>query len=484
MKKTTILSMILTTALFTIKLSAQPDLVPELVSLSSNVVQPGESIAVVTKVHNIGDDDANGSYACFNSYSLNLNDCDYISYLPAGAYSEEVNTINIPLGLDNGVYTVYYIADYYDDVSELDEYNNEISFEITVTSLTGYCEPQMNCNDGSYIDNLYLEGFSHENTGCNGFGDFTNITIDLFFDSYSYFTGIVGNSDMYLSMWIDYNDDYIFELDEMEIINEPLFSAGNFEESFYTSYDISDTGYHRMRVRVNHDTDCYDPCEEVSNGEIHDYTVHIRSYNSTDPYEPNDDYSQAFNIGDNSSFNSYNTILAAGEEDWFRFNYGNDIYYFTVAGYSSSSEGPYGLDFNRMDDYIEIQTVQTIGNVDTYLYLYDENLNLLDYDDDGGSGMYSFIDYILDPISVNTLDKQNNIQVYPNPIKTKAKIILPGKYKDINMMLYNAMGQEVKRMQYNYINTFILDISGLANDVYYLKIQTPSAVFNKKIIVN
>lgn len=85
------------------------------------------------------------------------------------------------------------------------------------------------------------------------------------------------------------------------------------------------------------------------------------SQTSSDIYEPDDSQNEASPISSGSSQN--HTIYPAGDHDWMTFSIANQS---------------------------EV-TIETRVGVDTVIYLYDLNINLLESDDDGGVGLGSFI---------------------------------------------------------------------------------------------
>lgn len=82
-----------------------------------------------------------------------------------------------------------------------------------------------------------------------------------------------------------------------------------------------------------------------------------------DSYEPDDSAAQASPIASGSSQN--HSICPAGDEDWVSFTLGGE------SGVALETSGPSG---------------------DTRMWLYDSGLSLLEYNDDGGTSLFSAID--------------------------------------------------------------------------------------------
>lgn len=114
-----------------------------------------------------------------------------------------------------------------------------------------------------------------------------------------------------------------------------------------------------------------------------------------DPLEPNNNSGQATNIGNTNPYSNNQLTITAGDQDWFRFNYNNQTYYFKVRGYNADTFGDYNLSFSRVDRALTIETSSRTGNVDTYLELYNQNdlNNFIAYDDDSGAGPFSLLVY-------------------------------------------------------------------------------------------
>ena len=130
---------------------------------------------------------------------------------------------------------------------------------------------------------------------------------------------------------------------------------------------------------------------------IYQFTIHIYHEDEicVDSLEPNDLYTQANNIGADTSYLDSNLCLTALDEDWFNFIYKDSVFYFKVEGYSESTKGAYGISFNRTNANIEIETFDVSGTTDTKLYLYDSDHSTeLAFNDDS-TGYFSHIEYTI-----------------------------------------------------------------------------------------
>lgn len=104
------------------------------------------------------------------------------------------------------------------------------------------------------------------------------------YDSDSSFSDATCNHKNYLDVWIDYNNDGVF--DEY---NERISTTDRYDDNNYkTRYDLSINipqidgrtnvdGQHQMRVILTQDEQNRKPCYISGYGEARDYTVQIRS---------------------------------------------------------------------------------------------------------------------------------------------------------------------------------------------------------------
>jgi photosystem II stability/assembly factor-like uncharacterized protein len=141
------------------------------------------------------------------------------------------------------------------------------------------CTPSMNCdyNDGFQL--FQLADINNE-SGCEGYGDFTSITTELEQGSEYQLTVTTGYGDQYIKVWIDYNDDLDFTEDEV-VLNNYIIAAGEAGGSYTETIGFNipqdvNLGEHILRAKANWSGDVpADPCIETEYGETEDYTVII-----------------------------------------------------------------------------------------------------------------------------------------------------------------------------------------------------------------
>lgn len=149
------------------------------------------------------------------------------------------------------------------------------------------CIPQSNCTFGDGVILFQLEAIDQASTcadSTNGYTDFTSISTDLEAGTTYNFNAQTGwnngaNTAEQLSLWIDFNDNGIYEASEQLISGAP-FNAANTDTNFTLPIDAAAAvGPHTMRLKAIDTTgspaDINDPCADSQWGEVEDYTVNI-----------------------------------------------------------------------------------------------------------------------------------------------------------------------------------------------------------------
>ncbi len=161
--------------------------------------------------------------------------------------------------------------------NDSDDSNNSISANINNSN----CTPT---GDLSYGDGFHLfqVGDINNNTGSGGPGyeDFTNLSTALEQGSTNDLTVTTGYGNQNIRVWIDFNDDFVFTLDEVVVDNyviAPGGAAGSYTETMQLVVpDDATLGEHIMRAKTNWNAPVPDDaCEETNYGETEDYIVNI-----------------------------------------------------------------------------------------------------------------------------------------------------------------------------------------------------------------
>ncbi len=141
------------------------------------------------------------------------------------------------------------------------------------------CQPVGDC---SYGDGFRLFSVTDINnpSGCEGYGDFTNLVAGMEPDSTNDLTITTGYGDQFIRVWIDFNDDFVFTNNEIVVDNIEI-ASGQGSGTFTITTDLvipsgSTIGQHLMRAKSNWNGPVPDDaCLETNFGETEDYTAQI-----------------------------------------------------------------------------------------------------------------------------------------------------------------------------------------------------------------
>lgn len=159
-----------------------------------------------------------------------------------------------------------------------DEDTTNDSTEVTIEN--EQCAPEGNCTAGDGLIRFSI-GSIDNTTTCspNGYGDFTTLNTNLDFNTTVEVTARSSFDDQLLSVWIDYNDNFVFEPEERVIFDFALPTSDvDFTTTFTIPEDPDLLGSHLLRARVGWLTSegtINDPCVDLTWGETEDYTVTI-----------------------------------------------------------------------------------------------------------------------------------------------------------------------------------------------------------------
>jgi bacillolysin len=147
---------------------------------------------------------------------------------------------------------------------------------ITPPVTAQYCESMGSDYSYEWIAQVQVGTFSKTSTGA-AYSDFTSSVIDLNAGSTYNVTLTPGFAsttyDEYWKIWIDYNNDTVFDADEL------AYDAGSMsktEVSGTITIPTGLSGLRRMRVSMKYNA-AQDACETFSYGEVEDYNVNITS---------------------------------------------------------------------------------------------------------------------------------------------------------------------------------------------------------------
>ena len=197
-----------------------------------------------------------------------------------GSWGYSDHTFSIPFDTSTWVedqdYTINVSVSPENDTNVSD---NSISKDLRLYS---FCFPGSDCSFGDGMTSFSFGDISNLNSGCspNGYGDFTDQATDLVAgDTYDMFFE-TGYGTQVFRVWIDYNDDLFFSLDEL-IVDNPVLANGSGAGTYSGTLPVTIPtnalpGEHLMRVKSNYGALVPDDaCEETQYGETEDYTVNI-----------------------------------------------------------------------------------------------------------------------------------------------------------------------------------------------------------------
>lgn len=149
------------------------------------------------------------------------------------------------------------------------------------------CEPSSNCDFGDGFVKFQI-GTIDNVSSCSpdGYGDFTNLNASLSVEVPIDVTVASGYDDQLFSVFIDFNDNFVFEESELVITDVAIPSENtNVTVSFTLPDDSAIAGTHLLRARASwseSDPTSADACVDFTYGETEDYTVTIETTLSTE----------------------------------------------------------------------------------------------------------------------------------------------------------------------------------------------------------
>ncbi len=221
--------------------------------------------------------------------SYNLDENIVVEQVPGPiAMDEKINFTFSQTG-DFSQIGEYILTSYTSLPGDADHYND--TSEVIITH--NLCQPEANCSsgDGFYLFKL---GTIDNETTCSpgGYGDYTDLITELAVNSKTDLTLTTHYGDQYVVVWIDFNDNFVFEEDEI-VVNNVVLGAGQQTGVFTETFDLEvregmQLGHHLMRAKSNWQSPVpEDACEGTQYGETEDYMADIVLYIGVDnnPYK-------------------------------------------------------------------------------------------------------------------------------------------------------------------------------------------------------
>ena len=247
--------------------------------------------------------------------------------------------------VDLSAFGSYTITAYTSLASDYDNSNDSIT--VTVNNVN--CTPMGDMSFGDGIHYFELGDIQNATQpGGTGYDDFTDISTDLEQGSTNTLTVATGYGEQHFRVWIDYNDDFVFSLDEI-VVDDYVLGPGGGAGTYTGSTNLAIAtdaalGEHIMRAKTNWNAGVPDDaCEETTYGATEDYTVNIVTSLGIDELNQNSEFSvvslgnNQFDVNLNSPYvgkielTVYNTLgqrmVFHRFENTGTFNYALDLSY-------------------------------------------------------------------------------------------------------------------------------------------------------------
>ena len=164
--------------------------------------------------------------------------------------------------------------------------NNDTTTTVIENTL---CQPFSSCTDGHGFYQFIL-GTIDNVTDCSvdGYGDYTDLSTELGNNTTNDLTITTHFGSQYVVVWIDFNDNFVFEEDEV-VVNNYIIAEGDTVAGVYTEtiplvipYGVI-LGEHILRAKSNYnDSVPVNACEGSMYGETEDYVAELVQWVGTD----------------------------------------------------------------------------------------------------------------------------------------------------------------------------------------------------------
>ena len=377
----------------------------------------------------------------------------------------------------------------------------------------GYCIPQVEIND-IYIDTVWAGSILNSSGPDEGIADYTHLSTEMYRGaSYPIFVHYNNpwNSIDTSGCWIDWNNDGAFDLD-----NEFVLLTGHHSvEGVITVPEDAVFDTVRMRILARYWRWPPDPCEDIENGEIEDYSIVVKPFSPEIPVAYFEASKTILCAGDVVNFidlslntpNFWSWEFEGGVPDSGSFQ--TQLVRYPVAGsfmVSLTVSQPSGTDKITRNGYIIVYgdtSITRTGNIllanatdATYQWINCSDSSFISGATNHSfeaseNGSYAVIVtqngctaisscYIVNITGINDEDDTHRIRLYPNP-NTGSFHLGVGLNKTVRVEIYNASGNII------YSNPEIIgdeEIQINIKGVYYVKVYTGKETLVRKVVVN
>lgn len=322
------------------------------------------------------------------------------------------------------------------------------------------CQPTGNCSFGDGVT-LFQLGTIDNTSGCTtgGYTDYTSQVTDLAVGQNHDLTVESGWATQYITVWIDYNDNFFFEANEMVV--------DGFQSNLGATTSISLAanailGQHLLRIKSgDNQSTTQDPCIDMSYGETEDYTVILTGMASTD------DIGVTAITSPNSSFTLGNETITVTIENF---------------GTSAQTNFPVAYTLNGAAAVVEnVTTTLNAGQTMTYDFTTVADMTAItDFD------IVAYSDLIGDADNTNdttykTVTHQDDVNIEEESIEDAISIVSieddvytlkvnADVFRNSTLKVHNTLGQLVYTSNVK-SETFTVDLSNFAKGAYLVHVR-------------
>ena len=383
-----------------------------------------------------------------------------------------------------------------------------------------YCTSQGTSVAYEYIAQVALGSINRTSGADGGYYNGTALSTSIAQSSAQSITlkaGFVSSSyTEYFKVYIDYNHNGVFT-DAGETVASTSVSAATATALAFTVPATASTGTTRMRV-VMSDNSATSSCGAYSYGETEDYTVNITTGGTTPPptvsYCASKGTSVAYEYIDLVQLGSINrtsgadggyyngtassTSIAAGSSQTISFS----------AGFVSSAYTEYVkvyIDYNQNGVFTDAGELvvnaagSTAATTRTGTFTVPATAKsgatrlrvvLSDNSATSSCGSYSYgetEDYTVNitggAFALNgpsVAGAANVLSVYPNPASERLHLVLPGNAEPVSVTVLDVRGAVVSTARYE--GNGVLNVAGLANGMYMVRVSNGTTSFAQRFI--
>lgn len=196
------------------------------------------------------------------------------------------SALGVSLNIGNNTITI-------DVTAENGSVKKKYTLTVNRSATLSYCTPSSNASEGDNIHSLALQGeqetsIADNNTGGAGGGYVYRSSVpSIKLTQGSNYNGSLttqginytGSDGEHIKLWIDFNDNYIFETNEL-VYNSPGLITSSSSLNFKLPIPVTaPAGTHRMRIRAvyeeSYNQTNFTACSDEQYGETHDYNIQV-----------------------------------------------------------------------------------------------------------------------------------------------------------------------------------------------------------------